>query len=272
MHYFKKSTDGLLFACRLLAFFELGLLLFLETLEFFTLGHGSPGIVFGALLVKHPLLLLIQGSLLVNPKGEINFPQDHANVRKFVVHYTVSPPTHWFDAFQHERPRGKALRDLELRNLEPVPNVREVAGALEHFGHQVCIFLVAEFQLRQGFLQRETRRQLADSVQFPRRVANGLLAPDVGSAVVQASPDDAWFQFGELSRVQNHSVLLAGLAVGKHGGCGGGQHSVRLLLLLFVFLCIVASPVAVGSVVVVVVVVVGLCGGIRRKLPCDSQR
>mmetsp|Transcript_8180 Transcript_8180/g.17661 ORF Transcript_8180/g.17661 Transcript_8180/m.17661 type:complete len:231 (-) Transcript_8180:658-1350(-) len=141
----------LLLACRLLSFFQLGLLLFFETFQFFSFGHGGPGIIFGALLMIHPLLLLIQGCLLINPEGEIDFSQDHSDMGKFVMHDTMSPSTHRFDASQHHRSRGKAFRDFQLRNLKTVPNVPQIAGAFEYFGYQVGIFLVTEFQLCQGF-------------------------------------------------------------------------------------------------------------------------
>ena len=94
-----------------------------------------------------PLFLLVQGFLLIDAKRKIDFPQDDSNVRKFVVHNSVtvskervenvcekneiesfdqrkhnfcnhSPsPTHGFDPPQHERLGGKTFLDLQLGNL-----------------------------------------------------------------------------------------------------------------------------------------------------------
>jgi len=118
-----------------------------------------------------------------------------------VVHNSMAPPAHWFDASQHERFRGKAFLDLQLGNLQAVPDVRQVAGPLEDLGDQVRVFQVAKPQLGQCLFQGQTRRQLADPVQLPGRLPDGLFPAHIGFALGQSSPNDARFELGELSGV-----------------------------------------------------------------------
>ena len=100
----------------------------------------------------------------------------------FDFHNYLPSPAHRFDPPQHERLGGKTFLDLQLGHLQAVPNVRKIAGSLQNLGYQIGVLDVAKLELREGFFQREPGRQLADPIELPGRLADGLFSTLVRSA------------------------------------------------------------------------------------------
>jgi hypothetical protein len=174
-------------------------LLPLEPGDFFALRPRSVAVPLRDHLALEPPLFLVQRRGLVHLEFEVDLAENHAHVRVSVLHPARPAPSHGLHPLQGGPARREALGHLELRRLQPVPDVRQVGGPLQDPLDEGRGPLVAELQLRQRVRQRQSRSQLAHQVQTPRAVSDALFGAHVHSHPRQPAADDVRLELGSFA-------------------------------------------------------------------------
>mmetsp|Transcript_1421 Transcript_1421/g.1909 ORF Transcript_1421/g.1909 Transcript_1421/m.1909 type:complete len:135 (-) Transcript_1421:156-560(-) len=90
----------------------------------------------------------------------------------------------------------KALRDLQLRGLQTIPDIGQVGCPDEDLFEEGRLGLVTEGELRDGVGEGQAGGEAADEVHAPGGVADVAFVADVGFQCVEAAFDEARAEFG----------------------------------------------------------------------------